>query len=127
MKALVLEGYHRLTYKEVPDPEIGPEDVLIRVKACGICGSDVHGMDGSTGRRIPPIIMGHEASGVIAATGEQVTDYRIGERVTFDSTVYCGRCFHCRRAAVPQVALAVENRTTHTAPAGPRKSCRHRP
>jgi L-iditol 2-dehydrogenase len=74
--------------------------VLIQVKACGICGSDVHGMDGSSGRRIPPLIMGHEASGVIAAVGERVTGWRSGERVTFDSTVYCGRCHFCRRGLI---------------------------
>ena len=71
MKALVLEEYNRFVYRDAPEPTIGPEDVLIEVKACGICGSDVHGMDGSSGRRIPPIIMGHEAAGVIAdAPGE---------------------------------------------------------
>jgi L-iditol 2-dehydrogenase len=56
--------------------------------ACGICGSDVHGLDGSTGRRIPPIIMGHEASGIIAETGSDVKSFKPGDRVTFDSTVY---------------------------------------
>ncbi len=88
MKALVLEEYNNLVYKEVPMPQITDEEVLIRVKACGICGSDVHGMDGSTGRRIPPIIMGHEASGVIEGKGKLVGDWKIGDRVTFDSTVY---------------------------------------
>jgi L-iditol 2-dehydrogenase len=62
--------------------------VLIRVKACGICGSDVHGMDGSTGRRKPPIIMGHEASGVIAKVGKNVSGWNVNDRVTFDSTIY---------------------------------------
>ncbi|MDP4224367.1 MAG: zinc-binding dehydrogenase, partial [Bacteroidota bacterium] len=55
---------------------------------CSICGSDVHGMDGITGRRIPPIIMGHEASGIIAGTGKKVMNWKPGDRVTFDSTVY---------------------------------------
>lgn len=100
MKALVLSAYHILTYEEVPRPEPGPEDVLIQVKACAICGSDVHGMDGSTGRRIPPVIMGHEASGVITKTGAAVKGYKIGDRVTFDSTVYCGDCFFCRRGEI---------------------------
>ncbi len=54
MKALVLEKYNEFVYKDVPDPDISADEVLIKVKACGICGSDVHGMDGSTGRRIPP-------------------------------------------------------------------------
>lgn len=88
MKALVLEAYNQFIYTEFPIPEITDDEVLIRVKACGICGSDVHGMDGSTGRRIPPIIMGHEASGVIEQTGRNVVGWKIGDRVTFDSTIY---------------------------------------
>ena len=88
MKALVLEKYKELVYKDVPDPVIKSNEVLVRVMACGICGSDVHGLDGSTGRRIPPIIMGHEASGVIIKIGEDVIGWKSGDRVTFDSTVY---------------------------------------
>jgi len=88
MKALVLEAYNNLVYKDVPDPIISPDEVLVQVKACGICGSDIHGLDGSTGRRIPPLIMGHEASGIIVNTGKEVTDWKKGDRVTFDSTVY---------------------------------------
>ncbi len=100
MKALVLEGYNQLVYQDVPDPTVGPDDVLIEVKACGICGSDVHGMDGSTSRRIPPIIMGHEAAGVIRATGSAVRGWRPGDRATFDSTIYCGECYYCRAGQV---------------------------
>ena len=95
MKALVLERYLSLAYKEVPRPVIGPEEVLIRVKACAICGSDVHGYDGSTGRRLPEVIMGHEAAGVIEEAGAGVIGYAAGDRVAFDSTVYCGRCWFC--------------------------------
>ena len=100
MKALVLEEYNELVYKEVPEPQIGQDEVLIEVKACGICGSDFHGMDGSSGRRQPPIIMGHEASGVIAEVGPKVTGWQKGERVTFDSTIYCGICWYCRRGEI---------------------------
>ncbi len=100
MKALVLKEYRRLVYEETPDPEPGPGEVLLRVRACGICGSDVHGLDGSTGRRIPPLIMGHEAAGEIAGLGSGVRDWRLGERVTFDSTIYCGSCWHCRRGEI---------------------------
>ena len=96
MKALVLTAYGQLVLQDVPPPQIGPDEVLVAVKACGICGSDVHGMDGSTGRRRPPIIMGHEAAGVIAQAGPQVTGWTPGERVTFDSTIYCGQCGFCR-------------------------------
>lgn len=88
MKALVLEAYNKLVYKDVPDPGINSNEVLVQVMACGICGSDVHGLDGSTGRRIPPMIMGHEASGVIVKTGTDVKNWKTGDRVTFDSTVY---------------------------------------
>ena len=88
MKALVLEGYNKLVYKDVPEPLLHRDEVLVRVKACGICGSDVHGLDGSTGRRIPPMIMGHEASGIIEKTGDDVKNWKSGDRVTFDSTVY---------------------------------------
>lgn len=88
MKALVLEEYNKLVFKDVPDPDILPGEVLIRIKACGICGSDVHGLDGSTGRRVPPLIMGHEASGIIEAIGSAVKKWKKGDRVTFDSTVY---------------------------------------
>ncbi len=99
MKALELVAYNQLEYKDVPMPEIGPEDVMIQVKACGICGSDVHGMDGSSGRRIPPIIMGHEAAGVIAELGSGVLNgpWEVGDRVTFDSMIYCGECEYCLR------------------------------
>jgi len=88
MKALVLEEYMKLVYKDVPDPVPGPDEVLIQVKAVGICGSDVYGMDGSTGRRIPPLIMGHEASGIILQKGAEITGWDTGDRVTFDSTIY---------------------------------------
>jgi L-iditol 2-dehydrogenase len=84
----------------VPDPEVGPGDVLIEVRACGICGSDVHGMDGSSGRRLPPIVMGHEASGVIRSLGPDVTGWAPGDRVTFDSTIWCGTCGHCRSGRI---------------------------
>ena len=100
MKALVMHKYKELTYEEVPRPEPKEGEVLIRLKACSVCGSDVHGFDGSTGRRKPPIIMGHEASGVIAACGEGVKSHKAGDRVTFDSTVYCNTCDMCRKGLV---------------------------
>jgi L-iditol 2-dehydrogenase len=100
MNALLLKEYMKLEMEPMPEPEIGPDDVLIRVRACGICGSDVHGLDGSTGRRIPPLVMGHEAAGEVAATGPAAADLRPGDRVTFDSTIYCGHCFYCGRGEV---------------------------
>ena len=100
MKALVLKEYNRFEYTDVPDPQVGPEDVLIQVMACGICGSDIHGMDGSSGRRIPPLVMGHEAAGSIAGIGAEVAGWKTGDRVTFDSTIYCGKCYFCRRGEI---------------------------
>ena len=97
MKALLLTEYGRFTLADMEVPAIGEDDVLVRVRACGICGSDIHGYDGSTGRRIPPLVMGHEASGVIEHAGGSVRGFAPGDRVTFDSTVYCGRCAFCRR------------------------------
>ena len=100
MKALMLSAYKQLDLVEMPVPRPAADELLIRIRACGICGSDVHGYDGSTGRRIPPIVMGHEAAGVVEAVGGEVADFQAGDRVTFDSTVYCGKCFFCRRGQV---------------------------
>ena len=80
MKALLLSEYGRLETVDVPMPRPGPEEVLIRVAACGICGSDVHGYDGT-----------------IAAFGPGVSGVSEGQPVTFDSTIYCGECEYCRR------------------------------
>jgi L-iditol 2-dehydrogenase len=84
----------------MPVPGIGDDEVLVRVRACGVCGSDVHGYDGSTGRRIPPLVMGHEAAGTIERVGAAVSGFAAGDRVTFDSTVSCGDCDFCRRGAI---------------------------
>lgn len=100
MKALVLSEYKQLEIVEMARPEPTDDELLIRIAACGICGSDVHGYDGSTGRRIPPIVMGHEAAGVVEAVGGKVSSFRAGDRVTFDSTVFCGKCFYCLRGQV---------------------------
>jgi L-iditol 2-dehydrogenase len=100
MKALLLSEYNRLSLTEQPRPKPAPDELLIQVAACGICGSDVHGFDGSTGRRIPPIVMGHEAAGIVVETGSAVRDFAPGDRVTFDSTVYCGACSFCLRGEI---------------------------
>jgi L-iditol 2-dehydrogenase len=100
MKALLLSEYGRLDVVDVPMPRPAAGEILVRVEACGICGSDVHGYDGTSGRRIPPIIMGHEAAGTVAAVGSNVERVQEGDRVTFDSTIYCGECDYCRRGEV---------------------------
>lgn len=101
MKALVLTAPSEFQFDlSFPDPQPAAGEVLVRVQACGICGSDIHGMDGRSGRRQMPIVMGHEASGDIIAVGEGVTDWQVGQRVTFDSTEYCGQCDECERGYV---------------------------
>ena len=97
---MLLSQYRQLEITDLPTPIPGAGELLIRVAACGICGSDVHGYDGSSGRRIPPIVMGHEAAGRVAALGAQVTGWREGDRVTFDSTVSCGSCPYCSRGEI---------------------------
>ncbi len=100
MKALLLSKYRHLEITELPNPTPGPGEILVKVAACGICGSDVHGYDGSSGRRIPPIVMGHEAAGRVAGVGPQVTGWSEGDRITFDSTIFCGTCRYCSRGDV---------------------------
>ncbi|NLG26660.1 MAG: galactitol-1-phosphate 5-dehydrogenase [Chloroflexi bacterium] len=95
MQALVHTAPYVLELQQWPTPTCGPDDLLIQVKACAICGSDVKGYSGKTGRRQPPIIMGHEAAGIVAAVGERVPGFAVGERVGFDSTIYCRRCAYC--------------------------------
>lgn len=97
MKALLYTEPYTLEYVDVPNPDLGTDDVLIRIKACGICGSDVQGYTGNTGRRLPPLIMGHEAAGVVGRIGDNVTDFVPGDRVCFDSTVYCNMCPACKQ------------------------------
>ncbi len=100
MNALVHTAPMQFEFKDVPKPQVGPDEILVRVKAVGICGSDLHGYTGKSGRRIPPIIMGHEASGVVEALGTNARNVAVGERITFDSTVFCNQCPPCRKGQV---------------------------
>lgn len=95
MKALVHTAPYVLELQEWCVPDFDSDDLLIRVKACAICGSDIKGYSGKTGRRQPPIVMGHEAAGMIEAMGDCVRGFAPGDRVCFDSTVYCLRCSYC--------------------------------
>ena len=96
MKAMLLTEYKHLEITDLPDPDFASDELLVEVRACGICGSDIHGWDGSTGRRVPPLVMGHEAAGIVKAAGSDVAGFQIGDRITFDSTVSCGVCNFCR-------------------------------
>ena len=114
MKALLLTAPSRLEFVDFPEPQPADGEVVVKVHACGICGSDIHGWDGSSGRRNAPLIMGHEASGEIVATGPSVKKWRAGDRVTFDSTIYCGACAYCRSG---QVNLCESRRVVGVSPA----------
>jgi len=114
VKALVLTAPSQLDFTDFPAPVPADDEVLLRIHACGICGSDIHGWDGSTGRRRPPLIMGHEAAGEIVAVGPRVERWRTGDRVTFDSTISCGRCPYCMRG---EVNLCDHRRVVGVAPA----------
>ena len=114
MKALLLTAPSHLEYTNFAEPAPAEDEVLLKIRACGICGSDIHGWDGSSGRRRPPLIMGHEASGEVLAVGPRVERWKPGDRVTFDSTIWCGQCDYCRAG---QVNLCENRRVVGVAPA----------
>lgn len=98
MKGAVFYGKHDLRMEDCPMPMVGEEEVLIEVKACGVCGTDVHIYEGDEGAAqvTPPTILGHEFSGVVAAVGGKVRDFQKGDRVCIDPNYYCGSCEFCR-------------------------------
>jgi len=99
MKAAVMPKPMEMTMQEIPVPELGPKDVLVKVMAVGVCGSDVHYYQhGRIGPYIvkKPIILGHECAGIVVACGEQVTRVSLGDRVAVEPGVTCGTCVHCK-------------------------------
>ncbi len=96
MKALVLEGVGQLSYRDVPEPEITePGEVIVRVGASSICGSDVHGFQGKPPGRTPPLVMGHETSGTVVAVGPWVRNVEVGARVFVMPGIACRACETC--------------------------------
>jgi L-iditol 2-dehydrogenase len=96
MRALLLDAERHLSLVAAPIPALErPDDVLVRVRAVGVCGSDLHGYLGVTGRRIPPLVMGHEATGDVVAVGPAVRGLRPGDRVATNTIAACGRCRPC--------------------------------
>ncbi|MET1003984.1 MAG: zinc-dependent alcohol dehydrogenase family protein [Propionibacteriaceae bacterium] len=95
MRAIVFDAPGSWSLQEVPDPVPGPRDVLVRVEAVGLCGTDIHVLDGEFAPTRYPIIPGHETSGVIEAVGERVTELAPGDRVSVDPTLTCGECSFC--------------------------------
>lgn len=102
MKSAVFYGKKDLRVEEHEKPVVGPEDVLIQVKACGVCGTDVHIYEGDKGAAEvnPPTILGHEFAGVVAKVGCNVKQVRVGDRVCIDPNCYCGSCEPCRTGEV---------------------------
>lgn len=98
MKAAVFYGKEDIRTEEVQIREIGANEVLIDVRACGVCGTDMHIYEGSQGATQcePPVILGHEFSGVISAVGTDVINVKVGDRVTVDPNIACGKCYACR-------------------------------
>lgn len=98
MRSVVFYGKHDLRVEEQEMPKVGPKDVLIQVKACGVCGTDVHIYEGDKGAGYTPpqTVLGHEFSGVVAEVGSEVTHYKVGDRVCIDPNCYCGTCEPCR-------------------------------
>lgn len=96
MRALVYEGAWQMPLREIDHPAPGLGEVVVTVRAVGICGSDVHGFTGSTGRRYPGIAMGHEFSGTISAVGPNVSAYQVGDDVIVDPILTCGACAMCQ-------------------------------
>lgn len=98
MEALVLTSIKSLELKEIAQPEIKPDEVKIHTAFAGICGTDhalYAGLPGSA-PAVPPIVLGHENSGVVVEVGSEVTNVKVGDRVAVDPNIYCGQCKYCR-------------------------------
>lgn len=95
MKALVYEGPRMMNIRTVPVPKPAKDEVLLKVEKMGICGSELSGYLGKNSLRVPPLIMGHEFAGTIEEIGENVTDLQIGDRVTANPLISCGKCKDC--------------------------------
>ena len=100
MLAAVYRGVNDIRMETVPVPQIGPGEILVRVHTCGVCGTDLKKI--ATGSHSAPRIFGHESAGVIAAVGDNVTEYRIGDRVMVFHHIPCGDCYYCRHKVFAQ-------------------------
>lgn len=98
MKAVVFHSVGTpLMLEEVPVPKLADDEILVEVRACGVCGSDLHIVRGETFPGKTPIILGHEASGIISSVGKSVTEWAVGDRVVINCVTSCGNCFNCLR------------------------------
>lgn len=99
MKAVRLEAIERLVVREVPCPVPDPDDLLVRVEACGICGTDRHLLHGEF-PSTPPVTLGHEFCGIVEAVGSSVSGFAPGQRITGDPNIACGRCDRCQAGRI---------------------------
>lgn len=95
MQGFLFEGLGKAGLVERQMPAVGSKDVLIKVMACGICGTDIHILKGES-MSTPPVVLGHEFAGEVVGIGEQVTTVGVGDRVCIDPNVFCGTCYYCR-------------------------------
>lgn len=100
MKTLLYPAYDRLEIAEVPEPEPGEGELLLRVSACGICGSELEAFRRRSPRRVPPLVLGHEFCGEVVDTGRGVQNFKTGQQVVSHSLVGCGECVRCLRGEV---------------------------
>jgi len=97
MKAAIITGIGQISVETVADPICEDREVIIEVAAAGICGTDLHILEGEFAPSLP-IIPGHEFSGKIIEVGKKVTEYKVGQLVAADPSLFCGECFYCKRA-----------------------------
>jgi D-arabinitol dehydrogenase (NADP+) len=96
MKALVYDAPRKFEYRDVPEPEPEPDEILMKIQACGLCGTDLHIHEGEFAPSFP-LIPGHEFTGTVASAGSAVTGLAIGQTVVANSNMACGHCFYCER------------------------------
>jgi L-iditol 2-dehydrogenase len=102
MRAVVYRGVNDVRLEEVPVPEVGPGEILVRVHTCGICGTDLKKI--ATGSHSAPRIFGHETAGVVAKTGKGVRQFKVGERVVVFHHIPCRECYYCQNKTFAQCA-----------------------
>jgi L-iditol 2-dehydrogenase len=100
MQAAVYRGVNDVRLETIPVPQLGPGELLVRVHTCGICGTDLKKI--ATGSHSAPRIFGHETSGRVAAVGDGVTDFQVGDRVVVFHHIPCGHCFYCQHKTFAQ-------------------------
>ena len=97
MRAVIWNGPRQMEIRDVPVPEPKAGEVLVKVHSVGICGSELSGFLGESSIRVPPLIMGHEFSGIVVQSGEPIAHFKEGDGVVVNPILTCGECYYCRR------------------------------